>query len=555
MSSFRLPEHFTPKFLTAMREGYNLSKLQKDAIAGLTVAIVALPLSMAIAIASHVGPAHGLFTAIVGGFIISLLGGSRFQIGGPAGAFIVLVASIVDRHGFDGILIVTFSAGLLLLLIGFLKLGTYIKYVPHPVTVGFTAGIAIIIASSQIKEFLGLKLEGAEPGEIIPKYEALYNALPSLNMQAALLSIGSVIIIVALRKLKPNWPGFLIAVTLASLAAWAFHLDVETIATRFGSLPSSLPTPSFPAITFDRVRQLMPDILAVTLLGGIESLLSAVVADSMSGRRHRPNIELVAQGAANIACSLFGGITATGTIARTATNVRAGAVTPVAGILHSAFVLLFIAVAAPLAGYIPLASLAAILMVVSWNMAERHEFAHLLRVSRADAAVLLATFLLVVFVDLSTGIVVGVVAGSLLFMHRMSESIAIETHQHQGPVEEREYETVPGVIIHRISGAFFFGAASGVSLALDRINTKARAFILDFTNVPFVDSTAAHELKAYVSKANKQGVPVYISGATLHVRRELIANGIRKPIVRYGKTVEASLDAIANGHEIDHDDG
>lgn len=551
MLSRPISEDFTPKFITTLREGYNGVRFRRDLVAGLTVAIVALPLSMAIAIASHASPERGLFTAIVGGFLISFLGGSRFQIGGPAGAFIVLMASIVDRFGFDGILIVTLSAGLLLTLIGLLKLGTYIKYVPHPVTVGFSAGIAIIIASSQVKDFLGLKLTGNEPGEIIPKFETLYAALPTINPSAALLALGSVVLIVALRKLRPNWPGFLIAVTCAALAAWLFNLQVETISTRFGMLPRSLPSPTLPDITVEKIRLLMPDILAVTLLGGIESLLSAVVADSMSGRRHRPNMELVAQGIANMACSLFGGITATGTIARTATNVRSGATSPVAGMLHALFIMLFILVAAPLAGYVPLAALSAILMVVAWNMAERHEFIRLVKVSKTDAAVLLATFLLVVFVDLSTGIVVGVVMGCLLFMHRMSQSIAIETHQHAE--EEREYVTVPGVIIHRISGAFFFGAASGVAMVLNRMNTKARAYVLDFTNVPFVDSTAAHELHSFVTKASQQSVPVYLTGATLHVRRELIANGIKKPLVHYGTSVEASLHAIANGHEIDHD--
>ena len=553
MSSFSLPEHFTPKSVSAWLEGYNPSKLRKDALAGLTVAIVALPLSMAIAIASHAGPERGLYTAIIGGFIISLLGGSRFQIGGPAGAFIVLVASIIDRAGFEGLLIVTLCAGLLLTVIGLLRLGTYIRYVPHPVTVGFTAGIAVIIAASQVKDFLGLKLAGPEPAEMVHKAEALWQALPGINLQSSVLALVAVAIIVGLRKLKPHWPGFLIAVAFASVAAWLLHLDVETISTRFGALPRSLPTPTLPDITIDKLRLLLPDILAVTLLGGIESLLSAVVADSMSGRRHRPNMELVAQGVANVACAFFGGITATGTIARTATNVRAGATGPMAGILHALFILLFLLVAAPLAGYIPLAALSAILMVVAWNMAERHEFIRLLRISWGDALVVIITFLLVVFVELSTGIVVGVVLGCLLFMHRMSEAIAVETRQHTHETPEREYENVPGVIIHRISGAFFFGAAGAVATALDRINDKPRAIVLDFTNVPFVDVSAAHSLLGFIAKSNRQEVPVYLAGASLHVRRELLANGIRKPHVSYGSNVETCLAAIAGGHEIDHD--
>ena len=289
-------EEFTPKLVSSLREGYDFAALRKDAIAGLTVAIVALPLSMAIAIASHAKPEQGLYTAIVGGFVISAFGGSRFQIGGPAGAFIVLLASIVDRHGYDGLLLVTLMAGVILLGLGLLRLGTYIKYVPHPVTVGFTAGIAAIIFASQIKELLGLKLAGAEPGALLPKLQALWQASPSLNVSAAILALLSVGVIVTLRKYRPHWPAFLIAVVAASALAFVFKLDVETILTRFGGIPRSLPAPHLPPIAFEKMAVLLPDALAVALLGGIESLLSAVVADSMSGRRHRSNMELVAQG-------------------------------------------------------------------------------------------------------------------------------------------------------------------------------------------------------------------------------------------------------------------
>ena len=540
-------DEFTPKLLTALREGYSLEGFRRDAMAGLTVAIVALPLSMAIAIASHASPEKGLYTAIVGGFIISVFGGSRFQIGGPAGAFIVLLASIIDRHGFDGLLLVTLMAGIILLGVGLLRLGTYIKYVPHPVTVGFTAGIAVIIFASQIKELLGLKLAGAEPAELVPKVQFLWQSLPSLNSSAAVIAVLSVGVILILRKYRPHWPGFLIAVAIAALLAFVLKLDVETITTRFGGIPRTLPFPALPAISFDKILLLLPDALAVALLGGIKSLLSAVVADSMSGRRHRSNMELVAQGLANIASSIFGGITATGTIARTATNVRAGAHGPIAGILHAGFILLFMLVAAPLAGYIPLSALAAILVVVAWNMAERAEFKLLLLNSRADAVVLLSTFLLVIFVDLPTGIVVGVVLGCLMFMHRMAEAIAVETHHHANEAPDAEYKTEPGIVIHRISGAFFFGAASAVSATLERINEVPKAFILDFAQVPFVDSSAAHALLGFLKKVAKQGTPVYLTGASLHVRRELIRNGIRKPDVRYGQSIESCIESIRQG--------
>ena len=545
---------FTPKLLTSLREGYSLEGFRRDAMAGLTVAIVALPLSMAIAIASHASPEKGLYTAIVGGFIISAFGGSRFQVGGPAGAFIVLLASIIDRHGFDGLLLVTLMAGIILLGVGLLRLGTYIKYVPHPVTVGFTAGIAVIIFASQIKELFGLKLAGAEPAELVPKLQSLWQAVPSVNSSAAVIAVLSVGIILVCRKYRPHWPGFLIAVAIAAILAFVLKLDVETITTRFGGIPRTLPFPALPTISFDKIVLLLPDALAVALLGGIESLLSAVVADSMTGRRHRSNMELVAQGLANIASSIFGGITATGTIARTATNVRAGAHGPIAGILHAGFILLFMLVAAPLAGYIPLSALAAILVVVAWNMAERAEFKLLLMNSRADAVVLLSTFLLVIFVDLPTGIVVGVVLGCLMFMHRMAEAIAVETHHHADEKQDAEYQTEPGIIIHRISGAFFFGAASAVSATLERINEVPKAFILDFAQVPFVDSSAAHALLGFLKKVAKQGAPVYLTGASLHVRRELIRNGIKKPDVRYGQTVESCIAAIKQGLDFDSSD-
>jgi SulP family sulfate permease len=547
-------DRLIPKMWSTLKEGYGLHHFRRDAVAGLTVAIVALPLSMAIAIASHASPDKGLYTAIVGGILISLFGGSRFQIGGPAGAFIVLLASIIDRAGYDGLLLVTMMAGIILLIVGLLRLGTYIKYVPHPVTIGFTAGIAVIIFASQIKDLLGLKLAGPEPSALFPKLLTLGRALSTLNAEATAIAVVAIGVILVLRKLRPHWPGFLIAVGVTAMLAWLLHLDVETIASRFGGIPRNLPAPHLPAVSYDKVISLLPDALAVALLGGIESLLSAVVADSMSGRRHRSNVELVAQGIANIGCSLFGGITATGTIARTATNVRSGAHGPVAGVLHSIFILLFMLVAAPLAGYIPLSALAAILVIVAWNMAERAEFRQLLITSKADAAVLLATFLLVIFVDLPTGIVVGVVMGCLLFMHRMAEAINVETHQHTSEQQQSETQTDPGVIIHRISGAFFFGAASAVSATLDRINEVPRAFILDFSAVPFVDSSAAHALQGFIRKSNRQHVPVYLTGASLHVRRELISNGIKKPQVRYGHSVESCLAAIHAGHQIDQDD-
>ena len=408
---------YRPKLVTILQEGYGRERFRKDVMAALTVAIVALPLSMAIAVASGVSPERGLYTSVIGGFLVSLLGGSRYQIGGPAGAFIVLVAATAAKFGLEGLLLTVLMSGVLLTLIGLSRLGSLIRHIPHAVTVGFTCGIAITILSSQLHDLGGLKLAGAEPGPLLPKLAALGAALPSMNGWAFAIGTGSAALIFLIRSLRPQWPGMLIAVALASLAAFLLHLPVETIATRFGALPHGLLAPKLPTITPQLLWQLLPSIFSFTLLGGVESLLSAKVADSMTGRKHRSNMELVAQGIANIASSLFGGISVTGTIARTATNIRAGATSPLSGMMHSLFVLLFLMVAAPLAGYVPLSALAGVLVVVCWYMAEKKEFGRLLREWRG-ASVLLATFLLTLVRDLTTGIVAGCLLAAVLALFR-----------------------------------------------------------------------------------------------------------------------------------------
>lgn len=536
-------ELFTPKLVTVLREGYGLPQLRADALAGLTVAIVALPLSMAIAIASGVTPERGLFTAIVGGFIVSALGGSRFQIGGPAGAFIVLVASTADRQGVDGLLLATMMAGVFLLAIGYLRLGTYIKYIPYPVTVGFTAGIAVIIFSGQIVELLGLKLPGKEPGPFVPKLMALWQAGGTLNPSAAGIALLSIVTVVALKKWRPHWPGMLVAVALASLVVALLALPADTIGSRYGGIPRSLPLPALPPMSLDKAIAVLPDAIAFALLGAIESLLSAVVADGMTGRRHRSNTELVAQGAANIGASLFGGICVTGTIARTATNVRAGGQTPVAGMLHALFVLLFMLVAAPLASYIPLAALAGVLAVVAWNMAEKAAFIAILRHSRADSVVLLATFLLVIFEDLMVGIGVGVVLGSLIFMHRMANVVTVEAGMDPALVDDddasepAETEKVRNgngdTFRYRISGPLFFGASMSVATVLDRTGPFPARIVLDLSDVPFADSSAAVALRAMIDKAIRHDARVEILGATAPVRRVLGHEGIDETLVRF----------------------
>ena len=400
--------HYRPKLISMLSEGYSLAALRKDAVAAVTVAIVALPLSMAIAVASGVAPGRGLYTAVVGGFFVSALGGSRYQIGGPAGAFIVLVAATVAKFGIEGLLLAVLLSGLMLTLIGLSRLGSFIRYIPHAVAVGFTCGIAVTILASQLKDLCGLKLTGAEPGPFFPKLAVLAVALPSLSAAALAVGAGSAALIFTLRWWRPNWPGMLIAVVAASTATLLFKLPIETIGSHFGEIPHGLLAPRLPEFTSSLFIEILPAAFSFTLLGGVESLLSAKVADGMTGRKHRYNMELVAQGIANVASAFFGGISVTGTIARTATNIRAGAKSPVAGILHSAFVLLFMLVAAPLASFIPLAALAGVLVVVCWNMAEKKEFWKLLHDWRT-ALVLIATFGLTLLFDLTTGIIAGCV--------------------------------------------------------------------------------------------------------------------------------------------------
>ena len=547
-------ELYTPKLLTVLREGYGLQHLRADAVAGLTVAIVALPLSMAIAIASGATPAQGLYTAIVGGFLVSLLGGSRFQIGGPAGAFIVLVAATVAEHGMDGLILATFLSGLMLAATGFLRLGTFIKFIPFPVTVGFTAGIAVIIFASQIRELFGLTLEH-EPGELLAKLPALWQARASASPAAVALSVATIALILWLRRWRPHLPGMLIAVGLAAAATVAFGLPVGTIGTKFGGIPSTLPAPRLPDLSMQKILAVLPAAISFTLLGAIESLLSALVADGMTGRRHRSNCELVAQGAANIGASLFGGFCVTGTIARTATNVRSGAHGPVAGMLHALFLLLFMLVAAPLAAFIPLAALAGVLAVVAWNMIEKPAIAVLFRSGWGEATVLGATFFLTIFRDLTEAIVVGFALGSVLFIQRMSRATAVST---QAPLVVRDeadaanprgeyHEEVaanPDVLIYRITGALFFGAAASIGSILDRIPDSHKALVIDFSSVPFLDSTGANMIEGIAHKAHKRGVTLWLTGASRDILRVFVAHGLKKPLVNYATTVDHALRAI-----------
>ncbi|MCB9944588.1 MAG: SulP family inorganic anion transporter [Geminicoccaceae bacterium] len=559
-------ELFTPKLVTVLREGYGPGALQADVMAGLTVAIVALPLSMAIAIASGASPAQGLYSAIIGGFIVSLLGGSRFQIGGPAGAFIVLVSATVQNHGMDGLLLATFLSGIILTIGGYLRLGSYIKLIPYPVTVGFTAGIAVIIFTSQVKEIFGLTLSGHEPGNILEKLPVLFAARDTMQPAAMMLALAAILIIVGLKRYRPGWPGMLMAVMVTALATALLNLPVTTIGSAFGGIPSGLPTPTLPDLRVEKIIEVLPSAISFALLGSIESLLSAVVADGMSGRRHRSNCELVAQGFANMAASLFTGICVTGTIARTATNVRAGARGPISGMLHSLFLLAFMIVAAPLARFIPLAALAGVLAVVSWNMVEKHAFALLLKASRGDAAVLLSTFLLTVFRDLTEAIIVGFALGSLLFINRMSKAAAVQTdhgfiaadradNSNGGRVPYDEgVASDPDIVIFRISGVFFFGATGAIGTVLDRIPDSHKALIVDLAAVPFLDSSAANTIEGLALKARAHGKVVYLTGGSADILAYLKRHHITEPLVRFADTIDTArqlvhADLTQSGHD------
>lgn len=548
-------ELFTPKLVTVLREGYGTAQLRADTVAGLTVAIVALPLSMAISIASGATPAQGLYTAIIGGFLVSALGGARFQIGGPAGAFIVLVAATVADHGIEGLILATFLSGLMMAAAGLLRLGTFVKFIPFPVTVGFTAGIAIIIFASQLKEIFGLTLDH-EPGDLLEKLPALWEARASLTPAAILVSAATVAIILGLRRWRPHWPGMLIAVALAALTTALLNLPVQTIGTKFGGIPSTLPAPRLPELSIHQIMPVLPAALSFTLLGAIESLLSAVVADGMTGRRHRSNCELVAQGAANIGSALFGGFCVTGTIARTATNIRSGAHGPIAGMLHAAFLLLFMALAAPLAAYIPLAALAGVLAVVVWNMIETPAIAILVRSGWGEATVLAATFLLTIFRDLTEAIVVGFALGSVLFIQRMSTTTTVARHTPFVPRDEADsahprgsYDedtgANPEIVVYRISGALFFGATASIGSVLDRIQDSHKAMIVDFSAVPFLDSTGANMIEGLARKAKKRGIALWLTGASRDIRKGFVTHGLKRPMVHYAATVEDALASIA----------
>lgn len=510
-----------PKLVTVLREGYSRRLFARDLTAGLVVGIVALPLAIAFAIASGVKPEQGLFTAIVAGFLISALSGSRVQIGGPTGAFVVLIYGIVQTHGYDGLAVATLLAGGLLVAMGLARLGAVIQYIPFPVTVGFTSGIALIIAAGQVRDLLGLEMDNV-PADFIEKGIAYAEHIGTVNPYAVGIAALTVVTLVLWPRVTHRVPGSLVALLGATALVHLFGLPVETIGSRFGSVPSTLPAPRLPDLSLGLVREMISPALSIALLGGIESLLSAVVADGMTGRRHRSNMELVAQGVANLASPLFGGIPATGAIARTATNIKNGGKTPIAGMIHAAVLLLILLFFGRWAGLIPMAALAGILVVVAYHMSEWRLFVRLFRSPKSDVLVLLSTFALTVFVDLTVAIQVGVVLAALLFMRRMAAVTEARFVTNMLKVDEEEEpddpgslsqrEVPPGVEVFEVNGPFFFGAADKFKRSLSRVERSPRVLILRMRHVLSLDATALRALEDVLAQTRREGTMLVLSG-------------------------------------------
>ena len=512
----KISEQWLPESVRCLRS-YSRKDLGADVLAGLTVGLVALPLAMAFGIASGVTPQAGLYTAIVAGGIISALGGSRMQIGGPTGAFVVIVAGIVARFGVAGLALVTLMSGAMLIVMGVTGLGAAVKFIPRPVTIGFTNGIALLIASTQIKDFLGLKT-GDVPSAFVPRMAVLMEHIGTIDWPTLAISVASLAIIILVPRVTKRIPGSILAMLAGTVFVALLNLPIETIGSKFGGIPTGLPKLSIPAFRLDQVLPLFPSAMTVALLAAVESLLSAVVADSMSGTRHNSNVELVAQGVANLASPLFGGIPATGAIARTATNIRAGARTPVAGVIHAATLLIILMVAARLARYIPLATLSAVLFVVAYNMGEWREIGTIVRLSNADIAVWAATFALTVLADLTVAVEVGIILAALLYIYRISQTTTVapvtEEYIRAGRPHVLQDKQIPWYVkILRIHGPFLFGTTEKLAEATADLGTFPTVVIVRLRNMTALDATGLHALEVFAKRLRKSGRTLLLCGA------------------------------------------
>jgi SulP family sulfate permease len=518
-----------PKLLTVFKEGYTFKQFQGDLMGGLTVGVVALPLAIALAIASGVKPEQGLYTAIVAGFVIAILGGSRVQISGPTGAFVVIVYGIVQKYGYDGLVVATLIAGVLLVLMGLARMGALLKFVPYPVIVGFTSGIALIIFSSQVNDFLGLRIESV-PADFVEKWIEYARHIARVEPYTLGVGLASLLIIVLWPRITHRVPGQLIAILAATIAVQYFQVPVDTIQTRFGGMPQGLPSPQFPAMTWATFQELFSPAITIAILAALESLLSSVVADGMTGTRHRSNMELIAQGAGNVASAIFGGIPATGAIARTATNIKSGGKTPIAAIIHAVFLLLVLLFIGKWAAMIPMATLAAVLIVVAYNMSEWREFRHLLKSPRGDVAVLLATFLLTVFIELTVAIQVGILLAAFLFLQKMSKEAKVdvitENLRDDEEFKSRDMSTVDipkGVEVFEVYGSLFFGAVSQFKESIRVVANRPRVVILRMRQVSHIDASGIHILEELVKESQGSGTAVVfsaVSGPVYEVMRE-----------------------------------
>ena len=515
---------FLPKTWSLFKKGLLFKNLSKDIFAGIIVGIVALPLAIAFAVASGVSPEKGIITAVIAGLIIAIAGGSRVQIGGPTGAFIVIVYGIVQKYGIDGLIISTIMAGFMLVAFGVLRLGAILKFFPHPLIVGFTSGIALVIFSTQIKDAFGLPIETL-PSEFIAKWEVYFSQIQNLNLSAVLITAGTIFLTVFSGKIIPKIPGSFIAIVVMTVVVLIFKIPVNTIETVFGSIPSKIEL-TFPTIHFDQLGQYLQPALTIALLGAIESLLSAVVADGMISSNHRSNTELIAQGLANIFTPFFGGIPATGAIARTATNIKNNGRTPIAGIIHALTLLLIMLFFGKWAILIPMPCLAGILIVVAFNMSEMKSFFSILKGHKYDILILLSTFILTVFVDLTVAIEVGVVLSSLLFMERMSKLSKVIPIENESD-EMENYSDIPkGVEIFEISGPFFFAAARRYEETLKDISNTSKIIIIRMRHVPFIDGTGMRNLKQTIKDMKSRHIQIILSGVQPEVLTELQNAGL-----------------------------
>ena len=520
-----------PKLLSILREGYTRKMFAGDLLGGLTVGVVALPLAIALAIASGVKPEQGLYTAIFAGFVIAVLGGTRTQISGPTGAFIVIVYGIVQKYGYDGLVVATLIAGVMLIIMGLARMGALLKFIPYPVTVGFTSGIALIIFSSQVSDFLGLRIERV-PADFIEKWAEYVGNISAVDPYTVGVALASLLIIIFWNKITRKVPGQLIAILVVTAVVQIFQLPVETIESRFGGVPNSLPSPNIPSISWQMVKEMFSPALTIAILAGLESLLSAVVADGMMGTRHRSNMELIAQGAGNIVSVIFGGVPATGAIARTATNIKSGGKTPVSAIIHCVFLLLVLLFIGKWAALIPMATLAAVLVVVAYNMSEWREFVHLLKSPRSDVAVLLATFLLTVFIELTVAIQVGVLLAAFLFLQRMSTqtqvSVITGNLEEDDEVRARDMSKIEipgGVEVFEIYGSLFFGAVSQFKESIRLVAKKPKVLILRMRNVPTIDASAIHILEELANEARERKYAIVFSAVSPDVYRVMENSG------------------------------